>query len=269
MLLSFGVSQAFFNAAEIGISVPLYYPPLIYLLARMLWIGFRGAGRAGTASEGLRPSAPVWLLATLAIALIGLRVAANVADSGVIDVGYAGVIGADKITDSEPIYGEESFPDDNPTGDTYGPANYFAYVPFEEALPWSGSWDDLPAAHAAAIFFDLLTVVGLFALGRALTRRGRDDDEDDDGGVVPLAPAAGLRGRRRRGRRPASAAGSAAGSAAIRSASRSRSPGSPAPGPRSRCRATPTTRCSRRCSSGASSPSPARSPAAGCSRRRR
>ena len=31
---------------------------------------------------------------------------------------------------------------------------------------WSGTWDDLPAAHAAAIAFDLLTLLGLFFLGR-------------------------------------------------------------------------------------------------------
>jgi len=35
-------------------------------------------------------------------------------------------------------------------------------------LPWSGRWDDLPAAHAAAIFFDLLCVGGLFLLGRRI-----------------------------------------------------------------------------------------------------
>ena len=85
-----------------------------------------------------------------------------------IDVGYAGVIGAERITHGEPIYGENAFPDDNPTGDTYGPANYYAYVPFEAVLPWSGEWDNLPAAHAAAIFFDLATVLGLFVLGGRL-----------------------------------------------------------------------------------------------------
>ena len=171
VLLSFGVSQAFFNAAEIGLSVPLAYPPLLYLLARMVWIGFRGAERASGSREGLRPSLPVWVLAGLTAGLIALRIVANVVDSGVIDVGYAGMIGADKITDAQPIYGEGSFPQDNGTGDTYGPASYFAYVPFEAALPWSGSWDELPAAHAAAIFFDLATVVGLFLLGRLLVRR--------------------------------------------------------------------------------------------------
>lgn len=197
VLLSFGVSQAFFNAAEIGVSVPLYYPPLVYLLGRMLWIGLRGPGRADTASEGLRPSAPLWVLAMLCLVLVGGRIAMNVTDSGVIDVGYAGVIGADRIIDAEPIYGEGAFPENNPTGDTYGPANYFAYVPFERALPWSGAWDALPAAHAAAIFFDLATVAGLFLLGRLLVRRrlgGGDDDEDgEDGDAVP----AGVPGSRR------------------------------------------------------------------------
>lgn len=44
VLLSFGVSQVYFNDGEIGMSVPLAYPPLLYLLARMAWIGFRGGG---------------------------------------------------------------------------------------------------------------------------------------------------------------------------------------------------------------------------------
>ncbi len=196
VLLSFGVSQAFFNAAEIGVSVPLYYPPLLYLLARLLWIGFRGAGRIGGAGEGLRPSAPVWLLAALCVVLFGGRLAMNIADSGVIDVGYAGVVGADRIVDAEPIYGEGAFPDDNGTGDTYGPANYFAYVPFEQALPWSGSWDDLPAAHAAAIFFDLATIAGLFALGRLVTRRrGGYLDEIDEEVLAAPPPRPRLRDR--------------------------------------------------------------------------
>lgn len=184
VLLGFGVSEAYFNAAEIGVSVPLVYPLLAYLLARMLWIGFRGHGLDGTAGEGLRPSAPAWLLTAAVAALIVLRLAANLADSGVIDVGYAGVIGADKITHAEPLY-DDSFPEDNPTGDTYGPATYFAYVPFEAALPWSGSWDDLPAAHAAAIFFDLATIAGLFALGLGLARRRRSADPDAEGPPPP------------------------------------------------------------------------------------
>ena len=39
-------------------------------------------------------------------------------------------------------------------------------MPFEQIFGWSGTWDDLPAAHAAAIVFDLLAVALLFLLGR-------------------------------------------------------------------------------------------------------
>jgi hypothetical protein len=107
-----------------------------------------------------------WLLVGI-VFLVGFRVGLNVADSNVIDVGYSGVIGADRIADGEPLYGER-FAGDNEHGDTYGPVNYLLYLPFEQAMPWSGSWDDLPAAHGAAIAFDLLTLLGLFLLGRRL-----------------------------------------------------------------------------------------------------
>ncbi|HSF01986.1 MAG TPA: hypothetical protein VLA62_03175, partial [Solirubrobacterales bacterium] len=168
VLLSFGISAIFFNAGNIGVSVPLVYPPLAYLLARMLWVGFRGAG------EGLRPSAPTAWLAIGGAFLLGFRIALNIADSGVIDVGYAGVIGADRIAHGQTVWGLNAFPSENSFGDTYGPFNYFAYLPFELVLPWRGAWDDLAAAHAAAIVFDLATVGGLLLLGRQLggTRLG-------------------------------------------------------------------------------------------------
>jgi hypothetical protein len=182
VLLSFGISHVFFNDGEIGLSVPLAYPPLLYLLGRALWIGFGGR------SEGLRPTAPIVWLAVGVAFLVAFRVTMNVADSGVIDVGYSGVIGADRIGHGEPIYGDRAFPDDNPTGDTYGPANYYAYLPFELALPWSGEWDELPAAHAAAIFFDLATVAGLFFLGRRL-RRDRYGNATADGNALGVVLA--------------------------------------------------------------------------------
>src|SRR5204862_510977 len=40
-LLAFGASHFFFNRGDISASVPLVYPVLVYLLARMLWAGFR------------------------------------------------------------------------------------------------------------------------------------------------------------------------------------------------------------------------------------
>ncbi len=159
-LLGFGVSNFFFNRAEIGVSVPLQYIPLVYLFGRALWIGLRGRG------EGIKPAWPAAWLLVAALFLIGFRVGLNMADSGAIDVGYAGVVGADRISHGEPIYG--NFPKDVSQGDTYGPVNYFAYVPFERIWPWSGTWNDLPAAHGAAVFFDLATFALLILLGRRI-----------------------------------------------------------------------------------------------------
>ncbi|HKT83031.1 MAG TPA: glycosyltransferase 87 family protein, partial [Solirubrobacterales bacterium] len=155
-----GVSNLFFNRAEIGVSVPLQYVPLAYLFGRALWIGLRGGG------GGLRPRWPAAWLLVAALFLLGLRVGLNMADSGVIDVGYAGEVGASRIVHGEPIYG--NFPADVSQGDTYGPVNYLAYVPFERIWPWSGDWNDLPAAHGAAVFFDLATFALLILLGRRI-----------------------------------------------------------------------------------------------------
>jgi len=168
VLLAFSVSYAFFNAAEIGISVPLVYPLLGYLLARMLGIAFSRA--RGRAPPPLRLTVPVGALGIAAVFILGCRTGLNVIGSNVIDVGYASVIGADRAGAGEGIYGR--FPPDNARGDTYGPLLYYAYVPFEALLPWSGRWDDLPAAHAAAVAFDLLTAAALWLLGRRL--RGPD-----------------------------------------------------------------------------------------------
>ncbi len=166
VLLGFSVSLAFFNHALIGLSVPLAYPFLLYLLVRMLMLG-RGHG---VPHKRPRLLVPVSWLAVAVVFLVGFRIGLNVTNSNVIDVGYAGVIGADKLLHDKPLYG--GWPHDNANGDTYGPVNYYAYVPAKKIFGWSGLWDDLPAAHAAAIVFDLLTLIGLYLLGRRI--RGPD-----------------------------------------------------------------------------------------------
>jgi hypothetical protein len=166
VLLSFSVSLAFFNHANIYASVPLVYPPLLYLLARMLALLRRGRASAPSAARPLRLLVPAPWLAIGIVFLLGFRIGLNVTDANVIDVGYAGVIGAQRIVDGKPLYG--SYPSDNEHGDTYGPVNYEAYVPFQQIFGWGGKWDDLPAAHAAAVFFDLLAVALLFLIGRRM-----------------------------------------------------------------------------------------------------
>jgi hypothetical protein len=166
VLLGLGVSLYFLNRAELTTSVALVYPVLGYVLVRMLAAGLRPRERWGP----LLPWVGVRALIVVAIALACARVALNVADSRVIDVGVAGVIGADRIADSKPLYDGGFSPGLDLRGDVYGPANYLAYVPFEQLWPWDGDWDDVPAAHAAAIAFDLLCALGLLALGRRLRK---------------------------------------------------------------------------------------------------
>ena len=163
MLLGFGISHLFFNRGEIGASVPLVYPVLLYVMGRMLWEGWRRRDRVGA----LVPHVPIgWLLPAL-VFLVGFRIGLNVLDSNVIDVGYSGVIGADRIADGDPLYDGEFAPN-NTMGNVYGPVAYLAYLPWEQLLPWSGAWDDLPAAHAGAITFDLAATLGLYMLGLRL-----------------------------------------------------------------------------------------------------
>ena len=162
MLLGFSISLAFFNQALIGLSVPLAYPFLLYLLVRMLLLAF-GKGRP---RRPLRLLVPATWLAVGVVFLVGFRIGLNLTNSNVIDVGYAGVIGSSKLLHDQPLYG--NYPSDNVHGDTYGPVNYYAYVPFTAIFGWSGTWDTLPAAHGAAIAFDVLTLVGLFFLGRRI-----------------------------------------------------------------------------------------------------
>ena len=167
VLCGFSVSLAFFTAGEIEESVPIVYPLMAYLLFRMLAIGLRRA--PGRGDRELRLLVPVdWLWIGL-IFLLGFRLGLNLVSSNVIDVGFSGVIGADKLADGDPLYG--GWPKTNEHGDTYGPLNYLAYVPFEQLLPWSGAWDDLPAAHAAALVFDVLVVALLWLIGRRVADR--------------------------------------------------------------------------------------------------
>jgi hypothetical protein len=152
-LLGFLVSHSFFRSGETYWAVILWYPPLLYLLGRMLLMGL-GFGERVVKTSNF-PTPVLFVLGALAS---GLVLALNL-DARVIDVGYAGVVGGDRIMHGTIPYG--NMLSDVGTGDTYGPLNYLLYVPFLWMFGWSGDWDFLPAAHGATI---LAFVAGAIAL---------------------------------------------------------------------------------------------------------
>ena len=187
MLLSPTASLWFFNHGDVFTAVPLFYPALVWVVARGLWVGFTGRGSRS------RVLWPTWILLVVTVFLAGFRIGLNVEASNVIDVGYSGVIGAERIvSEGEAPWGH--FPNEgtlpacgprdssgeirdhvqtngrcesaNPQGDTYGPTAYEAYIPGYVIRGWSGKWDDLPAVHLTSILFDLLTMIGLWLVGR-------------------------------------------------------------------------------------------------------
>ncbi len=185
VLLSFSVSLLYFNRGDVFTAMPLAYPPMLYLLGRMAWIGWRGRGSRARAVW------PVWVLLAATVFLAGFRVGLNLRASNVIDVGLAGVIGAQRIAEDGQMpfghmpddTGKECGPADaegyvreriqtngrcevaNGRGDTYGPVSYLAYVPGVVTMGWSGKWDYLPAAHFTSILWDALALLGMGALG--------------------------------------------------------------------------------------------------------
>ena len=200
VLLSLLASLWLFNDGDVFTSVPLALAPLGYLLARLAWIG---SGRRRPPRRGLqrrgpsRPVWPVWLLVAATVFAFGLRVGLNAADSNVIDVGFAGVIGAQRIAHGQAPWGNFPVEDDRPAcgpkdsageirdriqtnglcesangrGDTYGPTAYLAYLPGYGVAGWNGRWDtgrgwsQVPAAHLTSVLWDLLTLLGLALVG--------------------------------------------------------------------------------------------------------
>jgi hypothetical protein len=185
VFLSFSIYLLYFNEGRVFASVAAASVPFVYLIGRCVWIGW--TNRASPTAAAV----PVWLLVAATVLLFGFRVGLNTEGSGVLDVGYAGVIGADRLASGVSPYGNFPVKDTgrpcgpatedgdigdwiqangrcetaNHLGDTYGPVNYHAYLPGLALLGWSGKWDSLPAVHFTTILFDLLAMLGLAAVG--------------------------------------------------------------------------------------------------------
>ena len=151
VLAGFSVALAFFNAAKVGISSPLVVrrslPPRPHAPHRLVARGPREpcAGRSRCSCP-----CPGWRSRRLPARL------PDRAERHGLQRHRRRLRGRHRRRSPrarQALYGD--FPSDNEHGDTYGPVNYLAYVPFEAVMPWSGTWDDLPAAHGAALVFDL------------------------------------------------------------------------------------------------------------------
>jgi hypothetical protein len=186
ILLSPTASLWFFNHGDVFTAVPLFYPALVWVVARGIYVGVTGRGSPS------RPVWPAWVLLAATVFLAGFRLGLNVEASNVIDVGYSGVIGAERIAHGQAPWGNFPVEDDrkpcgpadtageireriqangrcesaNPQGDTYGPVAYESYIPGYLLFGWSGKWDTLPASHFTAIAFDLLCILGLWLVGK-------------------------------------------------------------------------------------------------------
>ena len=141
----------------------------LYLLGRCVWIGWRGRPPRGDV-----PVWPVWLLAAATVFLAGFRIGLNVRASNVIDVGYSGVIGAERIARGQspvrqlPGRGRPARRAGRPTrtarsatasrrtaaasrrtrrATRTGRSRTRRTCPATCAFGWTGKWDDLPAAH--------------------------------------------------------------------------------------------------------------------------
>ena len=134
----------------------------------------------------------MWILLAATVFAAGFRIGLNVRASNVIDVGYSGVIGAERIVAGESPYGhmpvEESLKacgaadaegeireriQTNGRCESANPLRRHLRAgrvrELHPRLPLlrleRASWDDLPAAHATVIAFDLLCILGLGLVG--------------------------------------------------------------------------------------------------------
>ena len=188
-LLSFSISLCFFNEGEVFWSVPLAYPPLVYLLGRLRLDRRRDrppravAARSGPSgcSRRRRSSWPASASGSTSRRSERDRRRLRGRHRRAPDRERRGAVRAlaGRRSDLKPcgpadaegeirerIQTNGRCESSNARGDTYGPVSYLAYVPGYAVFGWTGKWDELCRRRTPPrSLFDLL------CLARARARR--------------------------------------------------------------------------------------------------
>jgi hypothetical protein len=154
------------------------YPLLCYVACRCAWVALRGAGTAPASvplivaltrawEPARRRRLLVWIAVTcgLVVAMVGFT------SPNIIDVGYALMEGATRITHGLLPYGHIS---DIAHGDTYPIGSYVLYVPFALLTPVDTVFDNANLVLVVAI-------VAALAIAWALARLPRATADDTNG----------------------------------------------------------------------------------------
>jgi len=162
LLLAFLVPFALWHEQHLTAAYVLIFGLLVLLAARL------ARSHSDSDSDPVVPFFSARTLLLAAAAIFAARVALNLIDADTSDIGIGTLGGADRL-----LHGQEIYSRGGGEFDTYGPAAYVLYAPFAALWPPTSIGAANPfGAHAAAIFFDAATAIGLFFAGRRFAGGG-------------------------------------------------------------------------------------------------
>ncbi|MEA2425169.1 MAG: hypothetical protein QOH13_1579 [Thermoleophilaceae bacterium] len=164
LLLAFLVPFALWREQHLKAAYIVVFALLVLVVARLAL----ARPRPDSTDGPLVPFFSARMLIGMALALLAARLALNVIDADTSDIGRGTLAGAHRL-----LHGQEIYSRGGGEFDTYGPAAYALYAPFAALWPLKSIGAANPfGAHAAALFFDAATAVGLFFAGRRFAGGG-------------------------------------------------------------------------------------------------
>lgn len=165
---SFTLPVWLINEGLIQASVIAAYPPLAYLMVRMLAFGLRGGGRASRepllshVASRLAPAERRRVLRAVLAGTAAMITLVTVTSTGANDVAFAALAGATDLVHGVVPYGH--IPGFVLHGDTYPLLTYALYVPAAAVMPVTDLFSDPQGALIVTAIATLLTAWGLHRL---------------------------------------------------------------------------------------------------------